>query len=223
MQSLRTTRRTPPGPARRLVLGLLCALALLLHAIQAMAGGHAEAPMIHQTNIPMPMRDGVLLRADIWRPAGPGPFPALICRTPYGKDTDRDELRFARSAVARGYAVVIQDVRGRFASDGEFEPHRNEGRDGYDSIEWLAAQPWCDGRVGTFGLSYPGSAQWLAALEQPAGKAAVLEQAALKLSARAPLNGDALALCAAAYVAAGKGEAAGRLKGWMAAKKLTPP
>ena len=135
MQSLLTPGRTPPGPARCLALGLLCALVLLLHATQAMAGGHAEAPMIHQTDIPMPMRDGVLLRADIWRPAGPGPFPALICRTPYGKDTDRDELRFARSAVARGYAVVIQDVRGRFASGGEFEPHRNEGRDGYDSIE----------------------------------------------------------------------------------------
>ena len=175
MQSLLTARRTPHGPVRRIchrigrriVLGLLCGFVLLLHAAQTMAGGHAEAPMIHQTDIPMPMRDGVLLRADIWRPAGPGPFPTLICRTPYGKDTDRDELRFARSAVARGYAVVIQDVRGRFASDGEFEPHRNEGRDGYDSIEWLAAQPWCDGRVGTFGLSYPGSAQWLAALEQP--------------------------------------------------------
>ena len=90
MQSLLTARRTPHGPVRRIchrigrriVLGLLCGFVLLLHAAQTMAGGHAEAPMIHQTDIPMPMRDGVLLRADIWRPAGPGPFPALICRTP---------------------------------------------------------------------------------------------------------------------------------------------
>jgi putative CocE/NonD family hydrolase len=69
--------------------------------------------------------------------------------------------------VARGYAVVIQDVRGRYASAGEFAPHVSEGRDGYDSIEWLAGRTWCDGRVGGFGLSYPGSAQWFAALERP--------------------------------------------------------
>jgi len=126
----------------------------------------AQAP-VFQADVDVPMRDGVILRADIYRPAGPGPFPALICRTPYGKGSDKDELRFARRAVKRGFAVVLQDVRGRFASGGWFLPHLNEGLDGYDSIEWLAAQKWCDGRVGTFGLSYPGSAQWLAALEQP--------------------------------------------------------
>jgi putative CocE/NonD family hydrolase len=123
--------------------------------------------MIHETNVAVPMRDGVILRADLVRPAGNGPFPTLICRTPYGKDTDKDELRFVQKALKRGYAVMIQDVRGRFASEGEFAPHRNEGRDGYDTIEWVARQAWSDGRVGTFGLSYPGSVQWLAALEQP--------------------------------------------------------
>jgi putative CocE/NonD family hydrolase len=66
---------------------------------------------------------------------------------------------------ARGYAVVIQDVRGRYASDGEFVPYQNEGKDGYDTIEWAARQPWSDGNVGTFGLSYPGAVQWLAAVE----------------------------------------------------------
>jgi uncharacterized protein len=69
--------------------------------------------------------------------------------------------------VKRGYAVVIQDVRGRYASDGEFTPYQNEGKDGYDTIEWAAQQPWSDGNVGTFGLSYPGAVQWLAAVENP--------------------------------------------------------
>src|SRR5262249_46851456 len=63
--------------------------------------------------------------------------------------------------------VVIQDVRGRYASDGDFDPYRNEGRDGFDTIEWAASQPWSNGIVGTFGLSYPGAVQWLAAVESP--------------------------------------------------------
>lgn len=67
----------------------------------------------------------------------------------------------------RGYAIVIQDVRGRYASDGEFLPYQNEGKDGYDTIEWAANQPWSDGNIGTFGLSYPGAVQWLAAIETP--------------------------------------------------------
>ncbi|PKN07426.1 MAG: hypothetical protein CVU73_11695 [Deltaproteobacteria bacterium HGW-Deltaproteobacteria-8] len=173
------THRLPPRlsrcldwpPDRRrapsLAWTLACCLLLLLCPAVAAAEGKAEAPVIFESNVAVPMRDGVILRADIWRPAGSGPFPALLCRTPYDKTSDHDELRFARRAVERGYAVVIQDVRGRFASGGEYQPHRNEGHDGFDSIEWLAAQKWCDRRVGTFGLSYPGSAQWLAALEQP--------------------------------------------------------
>lgn len=129
--------------------------------------------VVLERDVPVPMRDGTILRADIWRLSGPGRRPALICRTPYGKDTDPDELRFAKRAAAQGYAVIIQDVRGRYASAGVFEPHVNEGRDGFDTIEWAAAQPWCDGRVGTFGLSYPGCVQWLAALEQPPHLAAM--------------------------------------------------
>ena len=71
-----------------------------------------------------------------------------------------------RARAERGYAVVVQDVRADTV-EGEFEPYRNEGRDGYDTIEWAAAQDWSDGSVGTFGLSYPGAVQWLAALESP--------------------------------------------------------
>ena len=113
------------------------------------------------------MRDGVVLRADVMLPSAAGKFPVLVYRTPYGKDHTRSEWTTPQKAVARGYAVVIQDVRGRYASDGEFVPYQNEGRDGYDTIEWAAAQPWSNGDVGTFGLSYPGAVQWLAALENP--------------------------------------------------------
>lgn len=118
-------------------------------------------------DVAIAMRDGVVLRADIYRPAQGGPFPVLVFRTPYGKHYAAKSDRVHAKAVDRGYAVVLQDVRGRYASDGFFEPYRHEGADGYDTIEWAAAQSWSDGRVGTYGLSYPGAAQWLAAIEAP--------------------------------------------------------
>jgi putative CocE/NonD family hydrolase len=125
-----------------------------------------DAASIHEENVVIPMRDGVRLRADVLRPRE-GRSPTLVYRTPYGKhEALKDYTTFAR-AVERGYAVVVQDVRGRYASDGEFRPYENEGRDGYDTIEWAARQPWSDGRIGTFGLSYPGAVQWLAAVENP--------------------------------------------------------
>jgi len=113
------------------------------------------------------MRDQVVLRADVLRPAEAGKFPVLVYRTPYGKDAAQEDYTTFRRAVERGYAVVIEDVRGRYHSDGEFRPYENEGRDGYDTIEWAASQPWANGAVGTFGLSYPGAVQWLAAVESP--------------------------------------------------------
>ncbi|MGB5176491.1 MAG: CocE/NonD family hydrolase, partial [Thermoanaerobaculia bacterium] len=118
-------------------------------------------------NVAVPMRDEVVLRANVWRPDSGGPFPVLVYRTPYGKDATEDWYTTHLHAVERGYAVVLQDVRGRYESQGEFDPYRNEGRDGYDTIEWAAEQPWSNGSVGTFGLSYPGAVQWLAALESP--------------------------------------------------------
>ena len=117
-------------------------------------------------DVAVPMRDGVVLRADIARPDSAGPFPTLVYRTPYGKG-GTSSSPIVRKAVERGYAVVVQDVRGRYASDGEFRPYQQEGADGFDTIEWAAAQPWSNGKVGTFGLSYPGAVQWLAAVESP--------------------------------------------------------
>jgi uncharacterized protein len=129
--------------------------------------GMATHEGVLRKDMAVKMRDGVVLRADVWLPKEDGRFPTLVYRTPYGKgDATKEWTTFAK-AVKRGYAVVIQDVRGRYASDGEFAPYQNEGRDGYDTIEWAAQQSWSDGNVGTFGLSYPGAVQWLAAVEDP--------------------------------------------------------
>jgi putative CocE/NonD family hydrolase len=102
-----------------------------------------------ERDVPVAMRDGTVLRADVWRPWNGGTFPVLVYRTPYGKHNAAEAYTTHLRAVERGYAVVIQDVRGRHASEGEFEPYRNEGLDGYDTIEWAAHQPWSNGKVGT--------------------------------------------------------------------------
>jgi len=130
----------------------------------AVRGGAASA--VVRRDVAVPMRDGVTLRADVFLPRGEGRFPTLLHRTPYNRKGMEDDPIVA-DALARGYAVVVQDVRGRYGSEGTFTPYANEGRDGYDSIEWAAAQPWSNGAVGTFGLSYPGAVQWLAAVESP--------------------------------------------------------
>jgi hypothetical protein len=118
-------------------------------------------------SVDIPMRDGIALRADIWRPSSEGRFPVLVYRTPYGRKSAEKEYTTFDHAVERGYAVLIQDVRGRYDSGGEFRPYENEGHDGFDTIEWAARQSWCNGDVGSFGLSYPGAVQWLAAVENP--------------------------------------------------------
>ena len=138
------------------------AIALSVCVMQIGANDHVVLK-----DVPVKMRDGVTLLADVWLPDAKGKFPVLVYRTPYGKARAPKEWTTFDKAVARGYALVIQDVRGRYASGGEFDPYRNEGRDGYDTIEWAAAQPWSNGVVGTFGLSYPGAVQWLAAIEDP--------------------------------------------------------
>ncbi|HEU5423543.1 MAG TPA: CocE/NonD family hydrolase [Nitrolancea sp.] len=126
-----------------------------------------------ERNVPVPMRDGTRLAADVYRPAGPGRRPTLLQRTPYKKE-QMTETNLILRALESGYAVVVQDVRGRFGSEGEFHCFVNERQDGYDTLEWLAAQPWCDGNVGMFGQSYVGLTQWQAAMSgHPALKAIV--------------------------------------------------
>jgi putative CocE/NonD family hydrolase len=110
------------------------------------------------------MRDGVKLRADIYRPNVPGKFPVLLVRTPYDKT---HEMEFASKAATRGYVVVAQDVRGRFQSEGDWYPFRYESQDGYDTVEWAAALPYSNGKVGMYGGSYVGATQYLAAIANP--------------------------------------------------------
>ncbi len=117
-----------------------------------------------ERNVAAKMRDGVTLRADIYRPKGEGKYPVLLVRTPYDK---RNETNFGLKAAARGYVVIAQDVRGRFESEGEWYTFKNEPQDGYDTVEWAAALPYSNGKVGMFGGSYVGATQFLAAIAHP--------------------------------------------------------
>jgi putative CocE/NonD family hydrolase len=120
-------------------------------------------------DVAVPMRDGTILYADLYRPAAERRYPVLLQRTPYNKEEGTLALVQTNTfrAVRRGYAVVIQDVRGRFTSDGDFNPFFQEINDGYDTVEWCAAQEWSDGNVGMYGTSYVGAVQWLAAISTP--------------------------------------------------------
>ena len=124
-------------------------------------------PVKVERAVSVKMRDGVILRGDIFRPDAEGKFPALLQRTPYRRATWGYDVDFAQRAAARGYVVFLQDVRGRYTSDGEWYPFLHESEDGYDTIEWIAAQPYSDGRVGMFGGSYVGATQMLAAIAHP--------------------------------------------------------
>jgi putative CocE/NonD family hydrolase len=112
--------------------------------------------------IAVAMRDGVKLSTDVYLPDAPGPFPVVLIRTPYNNNLD-SQVEEAVYFATRGYAVVIQDVRGRFDSDGEWSPFVHEARDGYDAQEWCGTQPWSTGKVGTSGASYVALTQWLPA------------------------------------------------------------
>ena len=119
-----------------------------------------------ERDVAIPMRDGIILRANLFRPDARGHFPALVHRTPYGK-TQRGVEDFVRA----GYAVLSQDTRGRYASEGHFTlftvPHTGDAEDGYDTVEWTAAQPWCNGKVGTYGTSYDAWMQYQCAKLRP--------------------------------------------------------
>lgn len=117
-------------------------------------------------NVRVPARDGVELATDVVLPPGSGPFPAVLTRTPYLRGRNLRPTEWM-SLVNSGYAYVVQDVRGRGDSDGEWVPYVNDAEDGYDAIEWVAAQPWCTGAVGMVGNSYEGRVQWFAAKEHP--------------------------------------------------------
>jgi putative CocE/NonD family hydrolase len=135
----------------------------------------APRPIIEERGVAVLMRDGIRLSADVWRPATDDHVPVLICRTPYGKQMAALMAGPAELAGS-GFAVVVQDCRGRFESEGEWTYVHSEVDDGYDTVEWAAAQPWSNGRVGVFGASYMGYTQWLAAVARPPHLAAMLPE-----------------------------------------------
>ncbi len=142
---------------------LICVLIALPLATPAAVINRA-APQITEYNVAVPMRDGVRLRANVFRPGAVARYPVILLRTPYGKG---DVITPAyQSFVNHGYAVVVQDVRGRYRSGGVFEPINQEIGDGDDTLNWIARQPWSNGDVGMYGGSYLGIAQWKAAMTQ---------------------------------------------------------
>jgi uncharacterized protein len=159
VQSFKAERWAHQAFIRTLVTGAIFA---------SVAFSAAESSLYEVTtekNVPAKMRDGVTLRADVYRPAAPGRFPALLVRTPYSKTATRDIPVF-RHFAARGFVVVVQDTRGRYMSDGLARPH-DEADDGFDTIEWLAALPYVNGKVGMFGGSYLATTQLLAGTLAP--------------------------------------------------------
>lgn len=131
--------------------------------------------IVIDTQVHVTMRDGVALATDVYRPETAHPLPTLVQRLPYDREDIGsvsyaiDVLRAARA----GYAVVVQDTRGRYASDGRFDPFVHEADDGADTVAWVRAQPWSNGRIGMIGGSYVGATQWLAATSAPEGLEAI--------------------------------------------------
>jgi len=159
----RTKKKISRNAAKRVLTAFLLAVA----ASQLAPVGRADTNKYDVTverGVAAKMRDGVTLRADIYRPKADGKFPVLLVRTPYDKT---NEMNFGLRAAARGYVVIAQDVRGRLTSEGEWYTFKNESQDGYDTVEWAAALPYANGKVGMFGGSYVGATQYLAAIAKP--------------------------------------------------------
>lgn len=153
--------RRPDRPALHLLTQ--CLIALLF--VSDMGAANAQ-PLVadNKTIVMVPMRDGVQLATNVYLPEGDGPWPVVLTRTPYDKDgMDRN----ASNYTDRGYAVVSQDVRGRYDSEGENRPFENDIEDGYDTVEWIAMQPFSDRNIGIFGTSAPGITSNLAAAAAP--------------------------------------------------------
>lgn len=162
---------TAPSAGFRRIAAGLCLLPML--AIPALgreivlSGG---ARVVVERNVEMTTRDGVKLRADVYRPDADGRYPVVLERTPYDKNAEG----FGPQAAARGYVFIAQDVRGRFASDGEWYPLKHEQEDGYDAVEWAASLPYANGKVGMYGPSYLSACQLLAAVAAPPHLACIM-------------------------------------------------
>lgn len=172
-----------PKVSRRGLAKLGTGLGLLATTRTAEAAEPAD--MVREGGVMVTMRDGVRLATDIYRPPGPGRFPVILERTPYGREhVSRSELSVAdpkpksRAEVAlffvrHGYIVIYQDCRGRYGSEGEFVKYLSDGNDGYDCCAWIIRQPWCNGKIGTMGLSYAAHTQGALGCTNPPGVAAM--------------------------------------------------
>lgn len=141
---------------RARALLVLCCLGRGGEALgQNLLGRLTQGPPKNVKEEMVPMRDGARLATDIVLPAGSGPWPVVLTRTPYGKRTGSFS-GLEPNFVAQDYARVVQDVRGRFKSEGKFGSFDHEPQDGFDTVEWIARQPWCNGKVGMFGVSAGG-------------------------------------------------------------------
>jgi len=143
---------------------VLCTTAFTLTTIATMVYAAEPIEVRIEPGVTAKMRDGVVLRADIYRPKLDGKFPVLLQRTPYDK---RNSVSIGVRAAEGGFVAIIQDVRGRYSSEGDWYPFKHESDDGYDTVEWAAALPYSNGKVGMFGGSYVGATQMLAAIAHP--------------------------------------------------------
>ena len=125
--------------------------------------------------IEIPTRDNTTLTGDLYLPESDPPYPSIVFRTPYGRDSEAYR-KYAQYFASNGFAYLNSDVRGRGDSEGKFEPYFNDGRDGKDVIDWVAKQPWSNGKIGTFGASYSARIQWLTALEKPKNLLAMISK-----------------------------------------------
>lgn len=152
------------------LLVVIAAIIVLFHTLQwridALDLGIPQPAysVVSDRDVMVPMTDGVNLAADVYRPKAPGKYPVVITRTPYSKDNPEHKYEFAGKLFAsQGFVFIVQDVRGKYKSEGQYYPYIHEGRDGHDTFEWAGIQNWSNGKVGTYGFSYWGSTQWLSA------------------------------------------------------------
>jgi hypothetical protein len=158
----------------------------------ALAAGAAPAdsapPIDLLWAVKVPLRDGVRLNATVFKPAGQDkPLPVIFTLTPYNSDTYYARARYF---AQNGYVFALLDVRGRGNSEGTFLPFENEGRDGYDVVEWLAKQPWCDGKVAMWGGSYAGYDQWATLQNFPPHLATIVPAAAAAMGVDFPAQNN---------------------------------
>jgi len=155
---------------------LVFAFAFCIFSETAFSLDEQEYQVKIEKEVAASMRDGVKLYTIIFRPDAQGKFPVILIRTPYNKESYGDDSSFPRYAAQKGYVVIIQDVRGRYSSEGEFLPYMQEINDGYDAVEWAAALPYSNGKVGMQGCSYLGAVQWQLAMAAPPHLVAIFPQ-----------------------------------------------